>query len=116
MMALSALLALLLGLCGRAASTNPIVDGVGMADPHMHVWPADPSRVFLYSTHDCSPHGRPPCVAAPEAEGQAGAPGFRMDDWWVWSSTVSAPSSSPPPPAGQPRQRLSLLGPSPRIW
>ena len=73
MMALPALLALLLGLCGRASSTNPIVDGVGMADPHMHVWPADPSRVFLYSTHDCSPHGRPPCVAAPEAEGQAGA-------------------------------------------
>eukprot|EP00666_Eupelagonemidae_sp_cell4sb_P016794 gene16794-8585_t len=27
-----------------ARAANPIVAGVGMADPHMHVWPADPSR------------------------------------------------------------------------
>ena len=74
-------LALLCVACA-ALGANPIVPLVGMADPHMHVWPSSPSKVYLYSTHDCSRSGRAgtPCVAN-------GKLGFNMRDWWVWSST-----------------------------
>ena len=37
--------------------------GVGMADPHMHVWDSDLNKVILYATHDCSPHPSGQCVA-----------------------------------------------------
>ena len=64
-------------------AANPIVPGVGMADPHMHVWPAQPDKVYVYATHDCNRAGdaSQPCAAA------AGELGFLMEDWWVWSST-----------------------------
>jgi len=37
-----------------AVCANPIVPGVGMADPHIHVWPAQPTKLYGYMTHDCS--------------------------------------------------------------
>ena len=73
----------LLALCAVAArAANPIVPGVGMADPHAHVWASEPDRVYLYATHDCNKPGdaSQPCVAGGEL-------GFLMTDWWVWSST-----------------------------
>ena len=75
--------AVLLCCCCRSEveAANPIVPGVGMADPHMHVWSSDPDTVWLYSTHDCSRHPSGPCVSA------KGELGFRMLDWWVWSSS-----------------------------
>ena len=51
-----------------AFSANPIVPNVGMADPHGHVFG---DKVYVYATHDYSNDNK----------------GFRMDDWWVWSST-----------------------------
>lgn len=53
---------------------NPLIAHVGMADPHMHIWEGpNSSRVYLYATHDTpKPH--------------AGQVGFRMTNWWVWSS------------------------------
>jgi hypothetical protein len=67
--------ALLCALLGRAG--NPLVVGVGMADPHVHVWgsktDAAQQTVFMYATHDWSPSGGTNL-------------GFRMDNWWVWSS------------------------------
>ena len=62
-------------------AANPIVPHVGMADPHIHVWPSDPDTCFLYATHDCSPSGSDPCTV------RAGSLGFRMTSWWVWSSS-----------------------------
>ncbi len=60
---------LLLLRLGHARAGNPIVPGVGMADPHAHAW--DDRHVYVYATHDFSPNNT----------------GFRMDDWWVWRST-----------------------------
>lgn len=51
-----------------------------MADPHAHVWEADPNTVVLYATHDCNKQGSGDCTV------QGKRPGFRMLDWWVWSS------------------------------
>ena len=65
---------LVLALVGATLARNPIVPGIGMADPHMHVFESvNESRVYLYATHDYS-------------KGEAGGLGFRMDNWWVWSS------------------------------
>jgi hypothetical protein len=36
---------LLLLLLPGALASNPLVPGIGMADPHMHVFPSDPNRV-----------------------------------------------------------------------
>ena len=47
---------------------NPIVPNVGMADPHMHFFN---DTYVLFATHDYSNNNT----------------GFRMDNWWVWSST-----------------------------
>ena len=72
---------LLAGLLGRGRAGNPIMlPSLGLADPHAHVWPGDPDTVFVYATHDCSPSGRGNCTASRGL-------GFRMDDWWVWSTT-----------------------------
>jgi arabinoxylan arabinofuranohydrolase len=49
---------------------NPLVLNQGMADSHVHFWPAA-NEYFMYATHDYSPTNT----------------GFRMDDWNVWSST-----------------------------
>ena len=60
-------------LCACAAVVrggNPLVPGVGMADPHAHVFPNEPDRVYLFATHDFSPNST----------------AFRMDDWWLWRS------------------------------
>lgn len=46
---------------------NPIVPDVGMADPHGHIFNG---RAYIYATHDYSSNNT----------------GFRMDDWWIWSS------------------------------
>ena len=85
-------MALLLLLPGGALASNPLVPDIGMADPHMHVFPSDPNRVQLYSTHDCNKGRDGPCVREQEPSHGgggsvgAGAPDFRMIDWWVWSS------------------------------
>lgn len=46
---------------------NPIISGKGVCDPQIRVYK---DRVWLYATHDASPD----------------ADGFKMYDWWVWSS------------------------------
>jgi len=52
----------------RAVAGNPIVDNVGLTDPHIVIYGG---QAFLYGTHDFSPHNK----------------GFKMEDWWVWSSS-----------------------------
>ena len=89
-----------------ALGSNPIVEGVGMADPHMHVWSYASNTVYLYATHDCSKSGHGNCTRAipslslsssnvtrtiTSAAGAAGSGeeerlDFYMTDWWVWSS------------------------------
>ena len=56
-------------------AANPLRPQPGMADPHVHVWePAgEAKRVWMYATHD-TPASTPSL-------------GFRMTNWWVWSST-----------------------------
>lgn len=54
-------------LCAFCEGSNPVVPDVGMADPHVHVFNG---KFYMYATHDFSPNNT----------------GFRMDDWWVWSS------------------------------
>lgn len=49
------------------AASNPLVPGVGQADPHIHVFG---DTFYLYSTHDFAPNNT----------------NFLMKDWWVWSS------------------------------
>jgi hypothetical protein len=49
-------------------AANPIVPNVGMADPHVHFFN---DTFYLFATHDYSSNNT----------------GFRMDNWWVWSST-----------------------------
>ena len=76
-------MALLLLLCfvpGRQAA-NPIVPGIGMADPHMHVWKSNPGQVYLYATHDCNKAGHGPCTRQQLTPSKLG---FYMTDWWVW--------------------------------
>jgi arabinoxylan arabinofuranohydrolase len=46
---------------------NPILPGLGVCDPHVHVFGG---RAYLYATHDRSPENT----------------GYAMDDWWIWSS------------------------------
>jgi len=53
--------------CTLVSGANPIVSDVGMADPHGHVFDG---HVYIYATHDYSSNNT----------------GFRMDDWWIWSS------------------------------
>ena len=52
----------------RMVAGNPIVDNVGLTDPHIAIFG---DRAFLYGTHDFSPSNK----------------GFKMQDWWVWSSS-----------------------------
>lgn len=58
-------------LCMIAASqvfaANPIVPGIGLADPHVVIYG---NHAWMYATHDFSPASK----------------GFVMKDWWVWSS------------------------------
>jgi hypothetical protein len=85
-----------LGMWTSVLSANPLIPRIGMADPHMHVFPSNPDVVQLYSTHDCNKGRSGPCVREPSsggegsavvgAAGEEHAPGFRMIDWWVWSS------------------------------
>ena len=56
-------------LLASARAFNPIIPDVGQADPHIHWWP-EAGAYFLYSTHDFSNANT----------------GFRMDDWWTFSS------------------------------
>lgn len=51
----------------NASSGNPILPGRGVCDPHIRIFD---DTAYLYATHDKS-----------EAN-----PGFRMEDWWIWSS------------------------------
>ena len=62
-----------------------------MADPHLHFWP-ETGLTYAYATHDFSPTNK----------------GFKMTDWWVWSSAdlvewslvdVLYPNATPAPPA-----------------
>ncbi|KAH8060453.1 hypothetical protein JL722_4549 [Aureococcus anophagefferens] len=81
---------LLAGLLGRGHAGNPIMlPSLGIADPHAHVWPADPDTVFVYATHDCSPSGRGNCTASRGL-------GFRMDDWPKQIGVVSGPTARGP--------------------
>eukprot|EP00039_Didymoeca_costata_P020773 m.342381 g.342381 ORF g.342381 m.342381 type:complete len:467 (+) comp21319_c0_seq1:31-1431(+) len=61
------LAATVLSLLNVCLAGNPLVPNVGMADPHAHVFN---DRVYIYATHDFSNNNT----------------GFRMLDWWVWSS------------------------------
>ena len=85
---------LLLQRSGVARARNPIVRGMGLADPHLHVWPSEENSSFyyIYGTHDYSSNNT----------------GFLMKDWWVWSSTdlveweeasVLTPNNTPADPA-----------------
>ena len=89
-MVIAALLASAMG-CKLVLAANPLVPGIGMADPHMHVFPYNPDVVQLYSTHDCNKGRSGPCVREPIEPGNsaigAASPNFRMIDWWVWSSS-----------------------------
>ena len=78
-------------LLGAARAANPIVANVGQADPHVHRW-AEVDTYYAYATHDYSPQNT----------------GFRMDNWWVWSSAdlrnwtlvdILFPNATPAPPA-----------------
>ena len=46
---------------------NPILPGIGLCDPHVRIFEG---KAWLYASHDYSPDNT----------------GYRMDDWWVWSS------------------------------
>jgi hypothetical protein len=46
---------------------NPIIDGVGLTDPHVFV---HDGKAYLFATHDFSPDNK----------------GFVMKDWWLWES------------------------------
>ena len=50
-----------------APAGNPILPGLGVCDPHIHVFG---DRAYLYASHDKSPDN----------------PRFIMEDWWIWSS------------------------------
>ena len=59
--------AILFGGCiSPAAAGNPIVVGVGMADPHVRNYD---NHVYLYATHDASSRNKH----------------FRMNNWWEWT-------------------------------
>ena len=47
----------MLALHLAALASNPLITHIGMADPHVHVWPSDPTTAWMYATHDCSPSG-----------------------------------------------------------
>ena len=47
---------------------NPMMAGLGVCDPHIHVFDG---TAYLYATRDASPFSR----------------GYRMEEWWIWSST-----------------------------
>ena len=51
-----------------ASAGNPLLPGQGVCDPQVRVFNG---QVYLYATHDYSPQNK----------------GFRMDDWWLWSTT-----------------------------
>lgn len=57
----------LLALGGIARAANPILPGIGLADPEARVYN---NHVYLYATHDAIP----------------GSKSFVMRDWWVWTS------------------------------
>ena len=59
---------LIVGITGSVLAQNPIVKGKGLCDPQVRVYG---DKAYLYATHDTSPNNK----------------GFRMDDWWVWSSS-----------------------------
>ena len=50
------------------SAKNPIIQGRGVCDPHMHVFG---NRVYLYASHDSSPESTD----------------YWMEDWQIWSST-----------------------------
>jgi len=54
-------------LLGASRARNPIVERVGMADPHVHVFN---DTFFLYATSDFS----------------INSTGFKNTRWWVWQS------------------------------
>ena len=49
------------------AKKNPIIPGMGVCDPHIHVFNG---KLYLYASHDAFPDAR----------------GFCMHDWQIWSS------------------------------
>lgn len=55
------------GPAGPSLADNPIVDNVGLTDPHVAIFG---DRAYVYATHDFSPQNA----------------GFVMKDWWAWSS------------------------------
>lgn len=54
-------------LFGNAGADNPLVERVGMADPNVRLMDG---TFYVWATHDLSVNNT----------------GFRMLDWWVWSS------------------------------
>ena len=81
---------LLAAALATTRAANPLVADVGMADPHLHFWP-ETGLTYAYATHDFSNTNT----------------GFRMDNWWVWSSPdliswtladVVYPNATPAPP------------------
>ena len=65
---LATLLLAVASTCNLAASTNPLVPHVGMADPHVHVFN---NSLFMYSTHDLIEEGASGCCSG---------------DWWIWTA------------------------------
>ncbi len=49
-------------------SGNPILNGIGLTDPHIVI---HEDRAYLFATHDYSPDSQD----------------FVLKDWWLWSST-----------------------------
>ena len=66
--ALSPVAPLLLAIIASCVADNPIVPGVGMADPHIHIFD---NHAYLYSTQDKSPDSND----------------FEMPGWNVWRSS-----------------------------
>jgi arabinoxylan arabinofuranohydrolase len=86
----AAALALTLALAPRGArAANPLVPGVGQADPHIHFFNGS---FWMFSTHDFAPNNT----------------NFLMKDWRVWESpdlvnwtlaSTLAPQGTAAPPA-----------------
>ena len=58
----------MMGLLALAVAMNPLVPDVGMADTNVHYFD---NKFVIFATHDFSNNNT----------------GFRMKDWWTWTST-----------------------------
>ncbi|MBR2730984.1 MAG: family 43 glycosylhydrolase [Clostridia bacterium] len=77
----------------QIAKKNPILPGMGVCDPHIHVFDG---RMYLYASHDAIPDAR----------------NFCMHDWQIWSSADAVEWAL----ECTVRPEDFFMGPSDRCW